>query len=345
MSKSKSYTLTDDGLDRLNSAIDRAFNNQKSNLNDREDIYRSQRSSSYNYFQLKKFLEKYYNFKIGDETLKFILERTAGVKVKTIESIFNVLTESFSNSYIEFYQNRAIERSKNTLKYHNLPVRSCPHFVGRTTEIEEVLESIRLDKIHPQIVVIKGKSGIGKTALVTEIAYRCHEHGEHSESTLLAYQVIIYVDFQKKYKDSIFNGAINNIFRVISQTIKDDSIIRTEEENRREKTCNALKNYKTLLIIDNFQNIKEEEKHELSDFLVSLPNSTKVIITTQVPIMMVHQIELKSMVDEEIKEIMDGKLKQCDKNFDIDPAPYVGNPLTAVAVVVNMMRVKLLNVF
>ncbi len=338
MSNNKSYKLyclTDHALERIRSAIKRKFSAERGSRN----IYKES-NNSYIYSSLSEFLKKDdINFKMRDETLKFILERTTGVRKSTIESLFNKLAEPFSDNFIVDFQDvdeNIVPHKYNTLSKLKYSLKE--EFVGRETEIEKIIDLVRIDKSRPYIIVIFGSSGVGKTYLVTKISKEI----ERSEDHLLAYESIIYIEFKKKYthdskstqreddsKNNLSeNESMNDFSEMISIELRDNSII-ADQTRYEEKIYTALERQKTLLIIDNFHNINLNERTKISNFLVSLPISTKVIVTTQETNLLGYQFKLEDMPKNDANDISNKLINQKESNIE---QISITNPLANVIV-------------
>jgi NB-ARC domain len=301
MNKNQRTSLTDTGIEKVKSAIERE---SYKHLN-KYKIYKD--TSEYIYSNLKSFLRIELRFKISDETLKFILERIEGVRKSTIESLFGALSEPFSDNYIESFENHYKNRIKTS---SNLSDYSCVKFVEPKDKMEEIKELIRTDKIHPYIITIKGSSGSGKTTLVTQIGIDIKDNITNN----LAYESIVYIGLNKKYEFFQYNvdslnllqfDEINDIYRKISEVLGDKSIINLAKEDRKNKVYTALARKRTLLIIDDFHNLfsdqNQKQRIEITNFLACLPISTKVIITTQQSIGIGYEISLDSMPEIDVK--------------------------------------------
>jgi hypothetical protein len=275
--------------------------------------------------------------------LKFILERTTGVRKSTIETLFNKLTEPFSDNYVVDFQEFKSKTNFGECTYSNLPTNFCKNFIGRETHIKTVLNLIYFDKIHPYITVIRGNSGVGKTTLVIKIANDIIG----DKTPLLAYQAIIYIEFNKIFENINNNSAlledeaINHIFRVFSEVFHDMSIVNIRPEKREEKIYKVLEQQRTLIIIDNFHNIKDNGRVKVSNFLAGLPISTKVILTTQESISMGYEVELKDMNVDEAKNLTKILINQrrTNLNFDFSHMDYLVNPL-ANNLAVNFLTIE-----
>ncbi len=147
--------------------------------------------------------------------------------------------------------------------------------------------------------------GVGKTALVVEAAYRCWEfnHGEKTEETP-DFDAIIFTEAKKNQllPQGILPGkqvgiTLKEIFRDIANTLKDQSIIQTKPEKQEELVKKKLGEQNTLLIVDSFERIQNQE--EVLRFLNELPRRAKGVITTRETAAGYSSIYLDSLSEED----------------------------------------------
>ncbi len=173
---------------------------------------------------------------------------------------------------------------------HNLPKPTYTTFVGRAAEQQRLLGLLETESNSP-LIVINGIGGVGKTALVLHTAYRCLEASVNPVSTSLVAQeyptfsVIIFVSAKQKFltADGILPRAyapttMRAIFREIAFVL-DIDISGIDPEELPVHLRHALSRQRTLLIVDNLETV--EDKDRVLAFLLDLPTSVKVVITTR----------------------------------------------------------------
>jgi SEFIR domain/NB-ARC domain len=171
----------------------------------------------------------------------------------------------------------------------NLPYQSYDKFIGREAEIEKLLE--RISPRYGQFIsVVTGIGGVGKTALVIEVAYRClsAKTNNLASSMIPTFDAIIFTS--SKSNDWLATKLLDrprkestllDIFREIAETLNEPIITQVPEKQQEEQVRTALKNKSALLIVDNMETLLEEEHDKILEFLNNVPPPTQVIITTR----------------------------------------------------------------
>lgn len=160
---------------------------------------------------------------------------------------------------------------------NNLP-RRVPFF-GRDKEMEIVLRALSPDD-RTWGVLVDGIGGIGKTALATEAAHRCHKQG--------LFDAFIFVTAKQTRLDPdkireltpaarTLDEFLNETARVLGQT----GIPKLAGAEKRRALLDALRTTRALLIYDNLETLSKDEQEAMADFLRELPEGCKAIITSR----------------------------------------------------------------
>ena len=166
-----------------------------------------------------------------------------------------------------------VEYSDNNY-FHNLPEPEFDDtgYIGRKKEIKEITNLI-IEEKYPVISII-GNGGIGKTAITVKILYDLIDNPQNP------YEAIIWISLKAK---TLSNGefieiqnAISNMNQLISATQK--AIIIDDEKEPIENIVNFMKNFKSLLVIDNLETINDKS---INTFIKSIPKESKVLITSR----------------------------------------------------------------
>lgn len=169
----------------------------------------------------------------------------------------------------------------------NLPSRDRAQLIGRLVEIDHLLELLSPD-IGTALITVDGIGGVGKSALVLEVAELCRQvsTGEESNSKVPRFEAIIFVSAKQQYLTPIgilpsieAKRTLRDIFREIASTLEYTEITYTAPHEQISIVHKALKRQATLLIVDNLETM--EDKQEILSFLYELPRSVKVVVTTR----------------------------------------------------------------
>ncbi|MCB0062869.1 MAG: ATP-binding protein [Caldilineaceae bacterium] len=169
---------------------------------------------------------------------------------------------------------------------HNLPKPTYTEFVGRAAERQRLLELLGPASAAP-LIMVDGIGGVGKTALVINVAYRCLEAScrPTDAGNTPTFAVMIFVSAKQKYltADGILPRAyapdtLRSIYREIAHVLNLDTT-RISQEELPSHIRHALGRQRTLLIVDNLETV--EDRDSVLAFLYDLPAQVKVVITTR----------------------------------------------------------------
>lgn len=178
--------------------------------------------------------------------------------------------------------------SRKTLPWHNLPARAHTAFIGSKSPIAKLLNL--LSAHHPaSMISIEGVGGIGKTALVLEIAHRCLLAAQNPAAfpNIPTFDAIIFVSAKTQHliggklsQRLQIESSLRDIFRIIFRTFDALDTISPALEEQVEQIRSLLSRQQTLLIVDNLETLEEQE-YVLS-FLYELPSTVKVVCTSRI---------------------------------------------------------------
>lgn len=161
--------------------------------------------------------------------------------------------------------------------YNNLPPVEFDDtgFIGRNKDIDIIKNKILGN--HNVISVI-GDGGIGKTALVLKCMYDMIDNNQKE------FDAIIWVSLKTR---TLSNGEFKNIKHSISSALgmyeEIENILTgyssESEDQIIENIIEYMKEFKVLLVLDNFETINSESVKEFFD---NIPQGSKVVITSRI---------------------------------------------------------------
>lgn len=198
-------------------------------------------------------------------------------------------------------------------------------FFGRDEQKKIIREEIL--EIPNQNGILYGPGGIGKTALMLQLAKELYEETELEK---ILYKNIIWISAKTDFYDYVFGAVEKRLpqFRSLEQILQAileffglKNFDTYSLDEKKYLTLDILNNNKILLVLDNFETVSAEEVEKIIKFfdievkreLRKKPDYFKVVITSrkQIPCGF-HQVELSGLDYEEAVELMDdlyGKYK------------------------------------
>ncbi|HEY1353130.1 MAG TPA: NB-ARC domain-containing protein, partial [Ktedonobacteraceae bacterium] len=198
---------------------------------------------------------------------------------------------------------------------HRLTRREHTRLIGRQQEAQH-LQTLLSPRLAANLITVDGIGGVGKTALVLDIAYRSLQAstGEITGLHIPLFEAIIFVSAKQEYltvegilKSDQANRTLRKIFQEITFTLKRDDIRSTPVQEQAELIREALSCQRTLLIVDNLETV--EDKQGILSFLYELPPTTKVVITTRERAMF-SPIRLEQLMEEAALELIEQQAQE-----------------------------------
>ncbi|KST63998.1 ATP-binding protein [Mastigocoleus testarum] len=229
------------------------------------------------------------------------------------------------------------EQSQFKLK-HNLPNRDRAELVGREWELNKLLDLLSWKNPNARIS-IEGLGGIGKTALILDVVYRFLQGSKILQvsqknlvwqdpgESLPDFEAIIFTSGKTQYFTECgivprWRGEKNfaDILKTIARIVGCEGIFTDNFEENYQQIWKHLSNKRTLLIIDNFENLEEQQK--ILSFLYELPSTVKIALISRekTPFTAVHltgltQTETLILIQEQANQ--NGVTLGLDKSLEI----------------------------
>lgn len=153
--------------------------------------------------------------------------------------------------------------------YTNLPRRHLS-FRGRVQEIQEIHRLLAPDS-RAAVVVVYGIGGVGKTSLVVEAVHQLLACAPERDGQ--SYDAVIFTSARDGQLS--LGGVLDEIGRVLDFP----TVLRQTDEEKLSFVQSLLRQFRVLLIIDNFETISDARLKRFA--LEGVPASSKVIITTR----------------------------------------------------------------
>ncbi len=219
--------------------------------------------------------------------------------------------------------------------YNELPdlidIKNLNQFVGRNTDIENLVKKILNLKNENKILTIKGSGGIGKTTLVSKVVNEFAYRGKFKDGIKF-----VQCEFIKDYED--FEHKISMAFdmtNAINFGIQLKEQINQEDENR-------------LIILDNVETILHlENTDKIKEFIEYISNFATIVITSREKLNEDFEsvYELRELTTDEAEELFLKcyEIKKYDNKFlrtEILENILNNNPLAIKLVTSNLPKNK-----
>jgi len=204
-------------------------------------------------------------------------------------------------------------------------------FVGRNTDIENLVKKISTLKNENKILIIKGAGGIGKTTLVSKVVNEFAQRGKFNDGIKF-----VQCEFIKDYED--FENKISSAFDM-SNAINFRIQLKEQIEQDDEERLIILDNVETILHLDDTEKIKE--------FIKYISNFSTIVITSREKLNEEYEFvyELRELSTDEAGELFLKyyELKKYDSKFlrtEILENMLNNNPLAIKLVTSNLPKNK-----
>lgn len=195
---------------------------------------------------------------------------------------------------------------------HNLPQLDDEQFIGRHDAFQQVL-ALLSPVSHHRVVGIDGPGGIGKSLLALKLA-TYYILASASLDPAERFEAIIWASLRSNVflpgriiSQPVLTTPIESIFHSIIVTLEYTEGLHGTFEEQAEIVRHLLLQQRTLLIVDNFETIHDEQ---VLIFLMHIPLHTKVLLTSRHQIELSHSVRLKRMDFEEAISLIRNESKR-----------------------------------
>jgi len=220
---------------------------------------------------------------------------------------------------------------KTPITLNNLPSKDI-EFIGRDNEKKTLIDFLRNPR--KPMWCVYGFGGIGKTALVREVASHCLDNNNIDSD--LRFDAIVWTTAKRKefigrpvnrhtYISNL-EGIYSEILRVVEPYQYNNKPLA---EDLEKNVYEIVKTRKVLLIVDNMETIDDEK---VITFCNDLPNQSKAIITSRGTANIDYSTQLKKLPLEESIKLIQSNSSNLGLKMEINEikelAKYTdGNPL------------------
>ncbi len=157
-------------------------------------------------------------------------------------------------------------------------------FVGRTQDIAYVLKALFETKAW--IISIDGIGGVGKSRLALEVAYQVKDMKHYAGIVWVSAKGSWLTPSGIENKDPRLNSLDDLLEQIIRVSGLGEDPIETFDE-RKARVLKIISNSPYLLIVDNLETVRDDDRRSIEEFLSSLSaretGDTKAIITSREP--------------------------------------------------------------
>src|SRR5262249_9202249 len=163
---------------------------------------------------------------------------------------------------------------------HNLP--SLQPFFGREEELHKIADALDPES-RTWGALIDGPGGMGKTSLAVRAAY---------DASPEQFEKIVFVSLKSRELDDdgvrdlsgFLISGLAELFNELARELSHGHIAKAPEDQRPRLLLDALRDTRTLLVLDNLESLLKSERDIVFTFVKKLPPGCKAILTSRVRI-------------------------------------------------------------
>jgi tetratricopeptide (TPR) repeat protein len=197
--------------------------------------------------------------------------------------------------------------------------------IGREEERKQLLKLLS-PTYAAYLITVDGIGGVGKTALVLDVAYQCLQAStsEIASEHVPTFEAIIFVTAKQQFltpqgilQQTQTDRTLRKIFQEVTKTLERQDISTSPSQDQANLVREILGRQRTLLIVDNLETM--EDKQAIISFLYQLPPTVKVVVTTRERIMFAP-IRLEQLAEEAAQELIEQQANEKQAILNIGEA-------------------------
>jgi tetratricopeptide (TPR) repeat protein len=178
----------------------------------------------------------------------------------------------------EYYKTPIIGAAPRTAIPHNLP--ALQPFFGREDELAKIADALEPES-RTWGAIIDGPGGMGKTSLAVRAAHAC---------TPAQFKKIAFISLKSRELDDdgvrdlsgFLISGLAELLNELARELGHPDITKASENERPRMLLDALRDTRTLLILDNLESLLKKERDTVFTFVKKLPPDCKAILTSRV---------------------------------------------------------------
>lgn len=131
-----------------------------------------------------------------------------------------------------------------------LLVKTYPHLIGRDSQRRELLALLGDPHAHP-ILAVDGAGGIGKTALIHDVAVECHKRK--------LFDLIIWADAGAGRPNEVDALSLGRILRLLGSQLGLKDFAQLPEEELARQLQTVMSTQRALIVLDNLEAVGEAQ--------------------------------------------------------------------------------------
>lgn len=270
-----------------------------------------------------------------------------------IENLMSALTDNYfwyrSKESIkgDLINYRGMETGEEP-KFHNLNYAASTHknLLCRDDIIQQLYDSLMGSDIRQRLagsVVLYGYGGVGKTAITAEFLYRVIRDKKDGKFSDIAY--LLFFSSKDEYlRENTTTGQLYiDSAKPEFSTLEDLKALICSALKIDDISCISEISGRGIIAIDNIENIVEDEKLKIIDFIKSLPRSVQFIVTSRNEESCEEKIHVEEFKEDDLGLKFVYELIESE-GFDVDINEVKGKTILQVSKGNSLIIVQTLNI-